>query len=79
MHLAQLLVVDRRRRSAHQVGAALGFGEGDDVADVGDAAEDHDQTIQAQCDAAVRRGAVLEGVQQEAEFRFLGGVVDAEQ
>ena len=79
VHLAQLFVVHRRRGAAHQVGAALGLGEGDHVADVGDAAEDHHQPVQAQGDAAVRRGAVLQGVEEEAEFQLLCRGVDAEQ
>ena len=37
------------------------------VADVVQPAEEHHQPVDAQGDAAVRRGAVLQGVQQEAE------------
>ncbi len=79
IRLANLFIVDRRRCAAHEVGAALGFGEGDDVADVGDAAEDHDEAVEADGDAAVGRSAVLEGIQEEAELGFLGGFVDAQE
>ncbi len=43
----ELLFVDRAGRAAHQIGAALGFWESNHVADVGDAAKDHDEAIEA--------------------------------
>ena len=47
---------------------ALGFGEGDHVADGVGTGHQHHQTVQADGYAAVGGCAVLQGVQQEAEF-----------
>ena len=55
-------------RFAHQIGSLGGLGEGNHVADGGLARENHHQAIEAQRDAAVRRRAVFERVQQESEF-----------
>ena len=61
------------------VGARLGLGEGDDLADVLLAGQQGDQPVDAEGEAGVGRGAVAEGVEQEPELglRLLGG--DAEQ
>src|SRR5258708_17362943 len=57
-----------RRRLAHEIRPLSRFREWNHVADGSLAGENHYQTIQTQRDAAVGRGAVLEGVEQEAEF-----------
>ena len=49
----------------------LCFREGHDVADGFGAGHQHDEAVKAEGDAAVRRAAVFECIQQEAEF-FLG-------
>ena len=48
--------------------ALLGLGERDDVPDGLDAGQDGDDPVQPERDAAHRRGAVLEGLQEEAEL-----------
>src|SRR6267378_675198 len=68
MQLAQLLLVDRRRSVREQVLRTLGLGKGDHVADGFRAGHHRDDAVQAEGDAAVRRRAVLERFQQEAEF-----------
>ena len=63
-----------RRRLRQQALGALGLGEGDHVADrLGTGHQRHD-AVQAEGQAAVRRRAVLQRVEQEAELelRFLG-------
>src|SRR5712691_2669454 len=74
MQLAQLLLVHRRGRVREQILRALGLGKGDDVADRLAAGHHGDDAIEAESDASVRRRAVLERLQQEAEFllRLLG-------
>ena len=59
----------------HQVGAPGGLGEGDAVADVGQAGVEHHQPVEPERDAAVGRCAVAEGAEQEAELLLglLGG------
>src|SRR2546426_12618334 len=66
--LLELLWVHRRGRVGHGALGLLRFGEGDHIADGVGPAKKHNQTVQAKRDAAVRRGAVLKGVQQKAEF-----------
>src|SRR5439155_10660291 len=77
--LLELLWDHLRGRLGHQALGLLGFGEGDDVADGVGTAEQHDQAIQAESDAAVRRGAVLKGVQQKAEFGLRFVLADPKQ
>ena len=60
-------VRDRRGSLAHQVGAFGGLREGDDVADRRLACQDHNEAVETQRDAAVRRRAVLERLQEETE------------
>src|ERR1700752_3201064 len=74
VQLTQLLVIDRARRMREQVLRALGLGEGDHVADRIGLGHQRHQAIQAEGQAAMRRGAVLERVEQEAELglRFVG-------
>ena len=68
-----MLVGDGGGGVDHEVDGAGGFGKGDDLAEAGGAGEDHDDAIEAEGDAAVGWGAVLEGVEEEAEalLRFL--------
>ena len=66
--LLALLGRDRRRGVGQRVVAAAGLRERDDVADRLVAAEQHDDAVPAERDAAVRRGAELERVEQEAEL-----------
>src|SRR5690606_6938343 len=66
--LAPLLRRDGRRRLRERVVAATGLREGDDLADRLGAREERDDPVPAEGDAAVRRGAVGERVEQEAEL-----------
>src|SRR5436190_2033283 len=70
--------IDRRGGVVHQRGRARGFRERGRVADRVAAVEEDDETVEAERDAAVRRGAVLERLEQEAEFllRLLRGHAD---
>src|SRR5712692_108400 len=71
MQLAQLLFADRGRRAGQQVLAALRLGEGDDVPDRFGARHQGHHAVEAEGDAAVRRRAVLQRIEQEAELRAL--------
>src|SRR5688572_3176918 len=77
---AGLLALVRRDRSGsggERVEAATGLGEGDHVADrLGARQQGHD-AVPAERQATVRRGAVLEGVQQEAELLLGLDLVEA--
>src|SRR6266480_5960754 len=68
VQLAQLLLVHGRRGMREQVLRALGLGKRDDVADRFGARHHGHDAVEAERDAAVRRRAVLERYQQEAEF-----------
>ena len=72
--LAQLRVVDRRGRAGQRVRAARGLRERDDVADRVAAGEQRDDAVDAERDPAVRRRAVAQRLEQEAEapLRLLG-------
>src|SRR5712691_9903566 len=74
VQLAQLLFVHRRRSVREQILRALRLGEGDDVADGFGAGHHGDDPVQAEGDAAVRRRAVLQRLEQKSELllRFLG-------
>src|SRR3712207_1899651 len=76
--LAQLAVVDRRRRAGHRVRPAGRLRERDGVADRLAAEQDRDDAVDAERDAAVRRRAEAQRVEQEAEarLRFLGTHAD---
>src|SRR3954454_4791572 len=65
--LTKLALVDGRRRSRQRIGARGGLGEGDDVANRVDAVRERHDPVEAVGDAAVRRGAVAEGLEQEPE------------
>ena len=79
VQLAQLRVVDRRRRAGHQIDGLRRLRERDDLANRRLAAQQRDDAIEAERDAAVRRRAVLERVEEEAEARPRVLVGDAEQ
>src|SRR5438874_1248168 len=68
VQLAQLLLADRRRRVDEQILAALRFGKCDDVANRIGAAHQRNGAIEPERDAAMRWSAVLERIQQKAEF-----------
>ncbi len=59
----ELFGIDDVRRCGHQIGGLLRFWEGDAIADVVQAAQQHNPTINSQSDAAVRGGAELERVE----------------
>src|SRR5881397_3715961 len=68
VQLAQLFFVRGRRRPREQVLRALGLWKGDDVADRFGARHHGHDAIQAEGDPAMGRCAVLERLQEEAEF-----------
>src|SRR6185369_5823677 len=65
--LLQLLVVDAGGRARQRVQAGLRLREGDDLADVLLAREARHQPVDAERETAVRRGAVAERGEEEAE------------
>ena len=67
MEFPELGFADRAGCVDHEVDGLGGLGEGDDFAEGGGAGEDHDDAVEAEGDATVGWGAVLEGVQEEAE------------
>lgn len=73
--LAQLGGVGKAGGVRHQTGGRRGFREGNHVPDVFSTGQQHAQTVQAKGQAGVRRGTVLQGVQQEAELQALLGRV----
>src|SRR5439155_66149 len=75
----ELLWVHRRGGVGHQALGLLRFGEGDHVADGVGPTQQHNQAVQAERDAAVRRGAVLQRVQQKAEFGLRFVLADPKQ
>ena len=70
MQIAQLLRLNRARRIGHQAGAFGRFRESDHVPDARRVAERRDEPVEAQRDAAVRRGAVFERFQHITEARL---------
>src|SRR6202022_2747179 len=76
--LLELFRVDRARRAQHQVLHRLRLGEGDDVPDVVGAGEQHHHPVGPEREAAMGWHAVLEGLEQVAEARLDGLVVEAE-
>ena len=67
VELVKLRRIDGTWRAQHQVLMALRLGESDDVADVLGAGKHHHDAIDSRSDAAMRRHAVLECIQQVAE------------
>ena len=68
MELAQLGVVDRARRLGEQTGGFLRFRKGDDVTDALLFGEQHDEAVETDGEAAVRRSTEFEGVEEEPEL-----------
>src|SRR5690606_8201688 len=64
----QLIATDDTRRVRHQIGRFGGFGKRDDFADRFSFTKDHRQAIHAPSNAAVRRRAVLESLDEETEL-----------
>ena len=73
MQLIQLLLIDSRRASGHQFGCILYLREGNDIADRIQTCQQHAQTIQTVCQAAVRRCTILERGQQMAKALLCNG------
>ena len=71
----QVLGLHLARAAVHQARGGGGLGEGDGVADVVAPGHEHDDAVEAQPDAAVRRRGVAVGLEQEAELgvRLLAG------
>jgi integrase len=67
VQLLQLLLAHRRRRFGHQVDRLRRLREGNYFAQVSRARQQHHDAIQAQRNAAMRRRAVLERVEEESE------------
>ena len=68
MQFAQLLLVHGRRRLRQQTLGALGFGEGDHVTDRLGTGHEGDDAVQTKGQAAMGWCAVLQGIEQKAEF-----------
>src|SRR5258708_6498982 len=77
--VGQLRVGHRRRRPGHRIGARLRLREGNDLADVLLAGEDRREAVDAEREAAVRRGAVAERSEEEPEATVGFLLVDTEQ
>jgi hypothetical protein len=78
MQLPQLRRGDAARCLGHYAGGGLGFRERDNIADRGGAGHQHHQPVQAEGQATVRRGAVAQGVEEEAELLLRLLLIDAE-
>src|SRR5205085_11524817 len=77
--LGELFGVEGGGGAGEGVGARLGLGEGDDLTDVVLAGQDGGQAVDAEGEAGVGRGAVAEGVEQEAEAGLSLFGADAEE
>jgi len=77
--LAQLPIVNRRRRPGHQIHGLRGFRKCDDLTNRRLTTHERHDAIEAERNAAMRWRAVLEGVQEEAESRPGVLVRDPEQ
>src|SRR2546423_12972412 len=66
----QLGVADRGGRVDHEVDGFGSFRKWDDFAQAVGTGKEHDDAVEAQGNTAVRRRAVLEGVEKEAEARL---------
>lgn len=78
MSFVELDLIYCGRRIHHKIYAGAIFGEGDNVADVVNAFQNHEDAVEARGAAGVRGGAKFEGVQHAAKARFYVGVVEAE-
>src|ERR1700760_90322 len=77
--LPQLNVVNGCGGPGERVGAAGGFGEGDDLPDVVAPGQDRNDAVDPEGDAAVRGCAGLQSVQEEPEARLAPLLVDAKE
>ena len=69
--LLQLTLADRRGRVHHQVNCLRGLGEGNHLSQAFRAGQNHHDAVESQRNSAVRRRAVLQRLQEEAEARLL--------
>ncbi|RMR55269.1 hypothetical protein ALP83_05645 [Pseudomonas syringae pv. actinidiae] len=79
MQLAQRFGIDNARRLGHDVGGALGFRERNHFTNRLRAGHQHHQTVQTKRQTTVRRSAVFQGVEQEAELLLLLVFGDTQQ
>ena len=79
VQLPQLLLIDRRGRVRHQVHGGGGLRERDDLADRALVRQQRDDPVEAERDAAVRRRAVLERLEEEPESQLRLLLADVEQ
>ena len=75
MGFVELGLVDGGRGVHHEVDAGTVFGEGDNVADVFCIFKNHENTVDAEGAASVRRGAKLKGVKHAGKAGLNIGVV----
>ena len=68
VQLLELPRVDQAGGSCHQIGSLCRLGKRDAIADVGQPGVEHHQAVDAERDAAMRRCAVAEGAEKEAEL-----------
>ena len=78
MQLPQLPLIHGAGGAGHEAAGLGGLGKGDDFADVVHARQQHHEPVQAQGQAAMGRGAVAEGIEQEAELGARFGLADAQ-
>src|SRR3972149_7958570 len=70
MQLAQLLFVDRVRRMGEQALRALGLGKSNHITDRFRPHHHRDNAVEPERNAAVRRRAVLQRLEQKTELGF---------
>ena len=70
MQFAELLIADGGWGVCHQVDCLCGFWEGNDFAQAGSAGEKHYDAVETEGDTAMRRSAILERIEEEAEALF---------
>src|SRR5436190_10152319 len=75
--IAELALIDIGGRLRHEVYPAIIFRKGHHVADRLFAADEHDQSVEAEGDPAMRRRSEPEGAEQMPEHRLLLLRVDA--
>ncbi len=79
MQFLQLLWLSRGGRTGHNIPRHLVLGEGDHLADVGLASQDHAQAVDPGCNPAVGRRAVLERFQHVPKTLAGGLRIEADQ
>ena len=68
LQLIQLLLSNRRRRTAHHIAAGVVLRESDEVADAVGTAEKRAEAVEAEGQTSVRRSTVLKSTHQEAKL-----------